>query len=512
MTWTRRDFIVNSTLTAGALSFAGCASSKKENIVTAAKPQAKVSYFEDKFGVTPEMIDQVLSRALNHGGQWGELFFEHARFGSLSLKDSLVAEAYTNISLGMGVRTVVDDQIGFAFTESLMLQDMLAAADAAAAIAHGADAGVVKPQHWLDIQKIWYDQNVNWDNLEIAKAADLLRHVEAMTRAKSEEITKVQAGLRWTQRNILVTASDGTYAEDTQPYAVLSLSIVMERGGELQSNWDSIAILGGFEAYQDDARIGALIDGIVQNTAILFEAVKPKGGDWPVVLGAGASGILLHEAIGHGLEADFNRKNISIYADKLNQKVAEHNVTIVDSGENMNSRGALNVDDEGTLSQKTVLIDKGILRSYMHDKISAGHYGVAPTGSGRRESYRHYPVPRMRTTYMENGDAAFEDLIKDVKYGVYCTRYLNGQVFIGAGDYTFYVKNGFLIEDGKLTAPIKDVNIIGNGPDTLSKITRIANDFAYSQGGWTCGKSGQSVPVSLGMPSVLVSSISVGGN
>lgn len=512
MTWTRREFMVNGALTAGAVSFAGCASAKKENTVTAAQPSARISYFEANFGVTPQMIDQVLARALAHGGKWGELFFEHSRIGVVSLKDSIVSEAYTNISLGMGVRAVVDDQIGFAFTESLMLPDMLQAADAAAAIAHGADAGAVKPQHWLDLKKHWYDQSVNWDNVEIARAADLLRHIEAMTRAKSTEITKVQVGIRWTQRSILVTASDGTYAEDSQPYAALSLTVVMERGGEIQSNWDSLAILGGFDTYTDDARINKLIDNVIKNTELLFDAVKPKGGEWPVVLGAGSSGILLHEAIGHGLEADFNRKKISIYADKLNKKVAEANVTVVDSGENMNSRGALNVDDEGTPSQKTVLIENGVLRSYMHDKISANHYGIAPTGSGRRESYKHYPNPRMRTTYMENGDASFDDLIKDVKYGVYCTRFLNGQVYIGAGDYTFYVKNGFLIEDGKITAPIKDVNLIGNGPDTLSKITRIANDFAYSEGGWTCGKDGQSIPVSLGMPSVLVSSISVGGN
>ena len=512
MTWTRRDFIVSGALTAGAVSFAGCAASKKENTVPATQPSSRVSYFENNFGVTPDMIHQVLTRALAHGGKWGELFFEHSRFGVVSLKDSIVSEAYTDISLGMGVRAVVDDQIGFAFTESLMLPDMLEAADAAAAIAHGADAGVIKPQHWLDIKKVWYDQSVNWDSVEIAQAAELLRHVEALTRAKSNDISKVQVGLRWTQRNILVTASDGTYAEDSQPYATLSLSVVMERGGEVQSNWDAISILGSFDTYKDETRIGALIDRTVKNTAILFESIKPKGGDWPVVLGAGASGILLHEAIGHGLEADFNRKEISIYADKLNKKVAEANVTVVDSGENMSSRGALNVDDEGTPSQKTVLIEKGILRSYMHDKISANHYGLTSTGSGRRESYKFYPVPRMRSTYMENGDASFEDLIKDVKYGVYCTKFLNGQVYIGAGDYTFYVKNGFLIEDGKITAPIKDVNLIGNGPDTLSKITRIANDFAFSEGSWTCGKESQSIPVALGMPSCLVSSISVGGN
>lgn len=515
MTWTRRDFMATGTLAAGAIAFSGCAASKKETAVSSTEKTAQISskpsYFETKFGVTSDMTNRVLARALAHGGQWGELYFEHSRSVSLVLKDGIVSQAYTGISLGMGVRTVVDDQVGYAFTESLMLPDMLAAADAASAIAQGADAGVVKPQQWLELKKSWYDQQTNWDAVDIAEAAALLRNIEAKARAKSSEITKVQVSINWTQRNIYVTTSDGTNAEDAQPYANIRVSLVMDRGGQLQSNSDSIAIMGNFAMYNDE-RIEKLLDELVRDTAILFEAVKPKGGDWPVVLSAGASGILLHEAIGHGLEADFNRKEVSIYADKLNKKVAEANVTVVDSGENEGSRGALNVDDEGTPSQKTVLIDKGILRSYMHDKISAKHYGVAPTGSGRRQSYKYNPIPRMRTTYMENGDASFEDLIKDVKYGICCTRYTNGQVLIGAGDYTFYVKNGFLIEDGKLTAPIKDVNIIGNGPDTLSKITRVGNDFAYSHSGWTCGKDGQSMPVSLGMPSVLVSSISVGGN
>ncbi len=510
MNWTRRDFMATSALAAGAATLAGCAGSKKEVAMVSAPDSIKKSYFESRFGVTPEMANKVMAKALERGGKWGELFFEHARDVSLMLKDSIVSQASTNVELGMGVRAVVDDQVGFAYTESLMLDDMLRAAEAASMIANGADAGVVKPAQWLDIQKKWYDQAVNWDVVDIAEAAALLRAVEVKARAKSAEITKVQVGLSWKQRNIQVITSDGTNVEDSQPYANLRVSLVMERGGEIQSNSDSIAIMGAFSTYNDE-RIDAMLTKLTEDTAILFEAVKPKGGDLPVVLGAGASGILLHEAIGHGLEADFNRKAVSIFADKLNKQIANNAVTIVDSGENEGSRGALNVDDEGTPSQKTVLVQNGVLQSYMHDKISAAHYGVAPTGSGRRESYKWHPIPRMRTTYMEAGDASFEDLIKDVKYGVYCTRYTNGQVLIGAGDYTFYVKNGFLIEDGKLTAPIKDVNIIGNGPDTLSKITRVGNDFAYSHSGWTCGKDGQSMPVSLGMPSVLVSSISVGG-
>ncbi len=231
----------------------------------------------------------------------------------------------------------------------------------------------------------------------------------------------------------------------------------------------------------------------------------------PVVLGAGASGILLHEAIGHGMEADFNRKGVSIFSDRIGKQVANKFVNIVDEGTLPASRGAINVDDEGNAVGKTMLVENGILTTYLHDSISAKHYKVKPTGNGRRESYRYAPVPRMRATYMLPGPHKKEEIIASVKKGIYCTNFTNGQVQIGAGDFTFYVKNGFLIEDGKLTTPIKDVNIIGNGPKILEKIDMVADDLVIDEGGWTCGKDGQSVPVSQGIPTVRVSSITVGG-
>ena len=468
-----------------------------------------MDYFYDKFGITRVLIDQTLARAMSRGGQWGELFFEHARRGSVSLLDGKVSQAYASVELGVGIRCVVDDQVGYAYSESFLPEDMLAAADAAAAIAPGVNATKISERKQLQLKR-YYDQDIDWDALEVARAVALLQNIDKKTRAKDDEIVQVTVGLTWNQRAIMINTSDGVNASDNQPYFSLRLNIVMKHGDETQSNGANTAALDSFDALTD-AKIDALIDEAVADTKILFQSVKPKGGELPVVLGAGASGILLHEAIGHGLEADFNRKEQSIFATKLNQKVASPEVTIYDSGCFDNSRGALDVDDEGTIGQHTVLVQNGILTSYLHDKISARHYGVAPTGNGRRESYKFYPVPRMRVTCMDNGSHDFEELIKDVEYGVYCRKFMNGQVLIGAGDYTFYVKNGFLIENGKLTAPIKDVNIIGNGPDTLSKITMVGNDFVRHDGGWTCGKAGQSVPVSLGMPSVRVSSITVGG-
>jgi TldD protein len=249
----------------------------------------------------------------------------------------------------------------------------------------------------------------------------------------------------------------------------------------------------------------------VKKAAIMFEAVKPKGGELPVVMAAGGSGILLHEAIGHAFEADFNRKNVSIFSDKLGKAVCNENINVVDDGTIDHDRGALNVDDEGVEGQKTYIVTKGVLTSYLHDRISAKYYGVAPTGNGRRQSFRFAPIPRMRITYMENGNMEEKDIIASVKNGIYAETFTNGQVQIGAGDFTFFVKLGYLIENGKLTQPIKDINIIGNGPKALADITMVGNNCKIDTGAWTCGKNGQGAPVAQGIPSVLVKKLTVGG-
>ena len=515
MPLTRRDFLATGAIAAATLPFISACNKKKEETPEMTKqpeiikPQVCTDYFCTRFGITQEKIDQILAKAMSRGGSFGDLFFEHSRTGHVSLLDGKVNAASATIQLGMGVRCVNDDQIGYAFTESFEIDDMLRAAEAAAAIAPGNAPVEIKPRHDAEILKHYYNQDINWDDLDVAKAVDLVRRIEAKTKAKDPSIIQITVGLNWHQRTFMVNTSDGINAEDSQPYYVLRLSVVMKRNGEVQSNGDSLAEKNSFDSITED-RIDAMIDKAIADTDILYQAVKPKGGEWPIVLGAGASGILLHEAIGHGLEADFNRKNHSIFATKMNERVASEEVTIGDSGLIENSRGAFNVDDEGTVAQDTILVENGILKSYMHDKISAGYYKVNPTGNGRRESYKYYPIPRMRVTYMKNGTHERDELFEGIKYGIFCQKYTNGVVDIGPGDYTFYVKNGFLIEDGKLTKPVKDINIIGNGPDTLSKITMVANDQILDHGGWTCGK-GQSAPVSLGMPSVRVSAITVGG-
>ena len=309
----------------------------------------------------------------------------------------------------------------------------------------------------------------------------------------------------------MVVTSDGIGAEDLQPRNFLFASVVAEKDGKRERAWWNVGGRKDFSFYAP-AVANEVAQTVVDRVLVLFDAVQPPAGEMPVVLGPGVTGILLHEAIGHGMEADFNRKGISTYCTMVGKKVAEPFVTIIDDGTNLGLAGSLNVDDEGTPGQKTVLVENGILRSYMHDKISARHYKVKPTGNGRRQSYEHYVVPRMRNTYMLAGQATPEDVIKSAKKGIYVQDVSNGQVKIGEGDFAFYVSQGRMIEDGKLTAPIKDINIMGNGPKMLKNVTMVANNLEMYQGGaGACGKDGQGVPVGFGMPTALVKSMTVGG-
>jgi TldD protein len=338
----------------------------------------------------------------------------------------------------------------------------------------------------------------------------LLAGLNERAFAADPRIRKVNVHLRSEAGAVLVADSTGRIAEDVQPMTVLSLSVLAEDGGRREQNGYNVAGRAGLEFYTPE-RLERVVRQAVARTAILFEAGAAPAGELPVVLAAGSSGILLHEAIGHGMEADFNRKGTSIYADKIGKVIARPFVNIVDDASGPGQRGAINVDDEGNAAGTTHLVRDGVLTTYLHDAISARHYGVAPTGNGRRESYRHPPLPRMRSTYMLPGPHAKEEIIASVKRGIYCQNFSNGQVEIGGGDFTFYVKNGWLIEDGKLTRPVKDVNIIGNGPKALEQVDMVGNDLEIDEGGWTCGKDGQSVPVSQGLPTVRVARMTVGG-
>ncbi len=303
--------------------------------------------------------------------------------------------------------------------------------------------------------------------------------------------------------------TDGAMAFDYRPMALIAAVCIMEDKGRVENFFVGRSYRTGSELLTNEL-IDELSKEAVEKTAKLFEAGKPKSGEMEVVVAAGDSGILLHEAMGHAFEADFNRKNLSIFSDRMGKKIAEDFVTIIDDGTLPGRRGSLNIDDEGVPTEKTTLVSNGILTSYIHDRISAKHYNVKPTGNGRRQDFRSIPIPRMRSTYMESGPHKKEEIIASVKNGIFVDSFSNGEVNIGQGDFTFFVKFGYIIENGKLTKPIKDVNLIGNGPQALADITMVADDLDITNGIWTCGKDGQGAPVSMGIPTVKIKKLTVG--
>jgi TldD protein len=471
---------------------------------------APTGYFESEFGITDSLCQKILAQALAKGGDYADLYFEHTISNYIMLEDGKVNRAYSDVALGAGIRTVKGDQVGYGFTQEMTEASMLNAAGTAATI---ANASATKPAGKFTSLKTneYYPTDFKLVSAPLESKLPLVQSVNDKCFSLSPLITKVTSTFHDQQKRIMVVTSDGVKAEDLLPRNYISAFVVAEKDGKReQAGWN----FGGrreLAAYTDKA-IAEVSKMAVDNAVVLFDAVQPPAGEMPVVLGPGLTGVLLHEAIGHGMEADFNRKKISTYATMIGKKVAEPFVTIIDDGTLPNLTGSINFDDEGTPGQKTILVEKGILKSYLHDKISAKYYNVKPTGNGRRESYQHYVVPRMRTTYMEPGPATPEDVIKAAGNGIYVQDVSNGQVKIGEGDFAFYVSQGKLIENGKLTAPIKDINIMGNGPKMLANITMMGNDLEFfTGGGGACGKAGQAAPVSFGQPTCLVKSLTVGG-
>jgi TldD protein len=462
------------------------------------------------FGVTEPELGKVLAAALEKGGDYADLFFEHTIDNSISLQDGTVNRSGASIDFGVGVRVLSGDQTGYAYVEDVTLDEMLKAARTAARIASGSRKTAPVSLTEKRVDKNYYQVATPWDTVLLKDKMPYLQKLNDKIFALDARVRKVTASLNDSTSHILFCNSEGVLYYDYRPMAMLRSSCVMEEDGKRESFGASRAYRQGYEFLTDDI-IDTLARESVEKTAILFRAIKPKGGEMPVVMGSGGSGILLHEAIGHAFEADFNRKNISIFSDLLNKKVCNERISVVDDGTIPFNRGSVNIDDDGTDGQKTYIVKNGILTSFLHDRVSAKHYGLPSTGNGRRESFRFIPIPRMRATYMGPGDMREEEIIATVKNGVFVDQFTNGQVQIGAGDFTFFVKSGYLIENGKLTQPIKDINIIGNGPKALADITMVANNDKIDNGSWTCGKNGQSCPVTCGMPSALVGKLTVGG-
>ena len=465
------------------------------------------------FGTDPSDARRLLSAAMSKGGDYADIFCEHTVSNELSLRDGEVNSVRSNIDFGIGIRVLSGDRTGYAFSESTRMEDLMRAASTAAEIARDSSSKVILPEDCTPVD--FYDHyplpsdSSDWERHTVEEKKEYLLMLRDLIQQASKRVINITGRIGDQQTRILFFNSLGQCFTDMRPMALMSATVVMQEGSRMENFYASKSYRKGFDFLSQEL-VQALADDVVKGCNRLFEASRPPCGEMPVVMGAGGSGILLHEAIGHSFEADFNRKGTSIFSDRMGKLICNPDINIVDDGTLPFFRGSVNVDDEGVPGQKTYMVRNGVLNSYLHDRISARHYGVAPTGNGRRESFRYMPIPRMRSTYMENGPATEEDLIRSVKKGIYVDNFANGQVQIGAGDFTFYVKSGYMIEDGHLTRPIKDTNIIGNGPEALAAITGVAGNLIVDDSTWTCGK-GQYCPVSCGMPSVLVSKLNVGG-
>lgn len=506
MKTTRREFIKTSgAVTAGGIILPPFLPSFGAQQIT-----ENVKNYLDHFEVTAEILHQVMAAAMSKGGDYADLFFEHKKSNSLALEDNKVNRALSNVGFGVGIRVLKGDQTGFAYSESVSLDALLNAARMAANIATRGN-GFQSERIIEKIPANYYAISEKWDDVSVEQKVPYVQKINDKIFSLDEKVIKVNAFLTDETSYVLFYNSEGRLTYDYRPLVNFGAFCIMQKGDQIENAYSSRSFRVGFEWLTDEL-VDELAQEAVDRANILFEATRPKAGEMPVVMGAGGSGILLHEAIGHTFEADFNRKGTSIFSDKMGKKVAESFVNIIDDGTLVNNRGSINVDDEGNDVQKTYLVKDGVLNSYLHDRISALYYGVEPTGNGRRESFRSIPIPRMRATYMEPGPHSREEIISGVGYGVYVDNFSNGEVKIGAGDFTFFVKSGYLIEKGKFTRPIKDINIIGNGPQALADISMVANDYLIDNGSWSCGKDGQTVPVTCGLPTVLVKKLTVGGS
>ena len=505
MVTNRRDFIK----TTGATVAGGIIIPPLLQSCNNVQISGNVKNYLDHFEVSAGTLQKVIAEAMSKGGDYADLFFEHKKTNSLALEDNKVNRAVSNVAFGVGIRVLKGDQTGFAYSETVTTEAMLSAAKLAANIAD-ISKSYTRDEISEKIPANFYPVIQKWEDVSVKEKVPYVQKINDAIFALDNKIIKVNAFLSDESTYVLFYNSEGRLTWDYRPMVNFGAVCIMQKEGKIENSYVARSFRKGFE-WLSDSLVEELANEVVEKTNLLFEASRPKAGEMPVVMGAGGSGILLHEAIGHTFEADFNRKGTSIFSDKMGKKVAESFVNIIDDGTLENNRGSINVDDEGNDVQKTYLVKDGVLNSYIHDRISARFYGVEPTGNGRRESFRYIPLPRMRATYMEPGPHTPEEIIASVVYGIYVDNFSNGQVKIGAGDFTFFVKSGYLIENGKLTKPIKDINIIGNGPEALADITMVADDYRIDNGTWTCGKNGQSVPVTCGLPTVLVKKLTVGG-
>ena len=467
--------------------------------------------FLDQYDLTTPQLEQVLGSAVEKRADYADIYFESRTAEALSLEEGIVKKASRSISQGAGVRVLAGDKTGYAHSDEITLETLQVAAQTARAIAQDTTQTQVVPLNQTPQQRDLYSLSSSPISTPLPDKIELLRQIDEEARSYDPRITNVLASIAVEQKDVLILSSDGTIAADTRPLLRLQVTCIAEDGTSRQQGSYGGGGRVEFDFVHEDDRWKTFTKEAARQAILSLEAVDAPAGSMTVVLAGGWPGILLHEAIGHGLEGDFNRKKVSAFSDRLGQKVASDLCTVVDDGTIPNRRGSLNCDDEGTPTGRTVLIENGTLTGYLQDRLNAKLMGMEPTGNGRRESFAHMPMPRMTNTFMLPGESTPEDIIQSVPNGLYAVSFGGGQVDITSGKFVFSASEAYLIEDGKVTQPVKGATLIGNGPDVLTRISMVGNDLQLDSGIGTCGKEGQSVPVGVGQPTVRIDGLTVGG-
>jgi TldD protein len=479
-------------------------------MTTASPPARPDRFFADRFGLTQSRLDTLVGSAASRV-DYADVFVEYQVAEELVLEDGVVKRASRTITQGGGVRAQAGVRTGYAYTDDLDLRHLEVAARQARAIAeHPGESGPVAV-HAAPRPHDLYRLALAPVEVDLTAKVELLGRVDRLARAQDPRVRQVIASLASLEQTVLIATSANWQLADVRPLTRLNVTVVVEDGGRRE-----VGTFGGggrvaFDFFVEGERWARFALEAVRQALVKLDALPAPAGAMTVVLGPGWPGILLHEAIGHGLEGDFNRKGVSAFTGRLGEQVASEMVTVVDDGTLPNRRGSLNVDDEGTPTSRTVLIEKGVLCGYMQDRLNARLLGMGLTGNGRRESFQHPPMPRMTNTFMLAGEEAPEDIVRSVSRGLYAVAFGGGQVDITSGKFVFSASEAYLIEDGRITAPVKGATLIGSGPDALTRVSRVGHDLALDEGVGTCGKDGQSVPVGVGLPTIRLDGITVGG-
>ena len=464
--------------------------------------------FFTRAGLDEPRMSGLLSDAFK-GAEDGELFLEYRQSEALSFDDGRLKSTSFDVTQGFGLRVVVGETTGYAHASELSDGALKRAADALGAVRHGAGGQLALGPSRTN--RTLYPPENPLDDVPLAEKIALMTAIDAYARAKDSKVKQVMASLAGEWQVVMIERPDGARVADVRPLVRLNVTVAVERDGRMETGSFGVGGREGYKRWIAPDAWRAQVDEALRQALVNLESVPAPAGEMTVVLGPGWPGILLHEAIGHGLEGDFNRKKTSAFAGLLGQRVAAEGVTVVDDGTIAGRRGSLTVDDEGTPSGRTVLIENGILRGYLQDRMNARLMGMEPTGNGRRESFAHQPLPRMTNTFMLAGDRAPEEIIKGVTKGLYAVNFGGGQVDITSGKFVFSASEAYMIENGKVGAPVKGASLIGNGPDVLTRVSAVGNDMALDPGIGTCGKAGQGVPVGVGLPTLRIDGLTVGG-